>query len=1059
MEGWILLLLGFLFVIFVLPIIAFVRAGRAVKDGDDLRGRIAELEHEVTSLRRRMASDVGSLEAQAELAALRRAKSTALAAPAAPSPQVAEAPPPELESEAVAAPELEAPVAAPPELKPEPTAEPPPPIEPEPTAEAEPGVEPEPVAEPEPPPPPVSPPAPEPASGFSFSGMKGTLSWEEFMGAKLYGWIGGLSLFLAVAYFIKHSFDRGWLPPVVRVAMGFALGLGLVVSGVVVRQRKYTVLSHTLAATGVLILYVVTFACRAIYHFPFFEAGATFGFMALITATAFVLAVRLNAMAVAVLGMLGGFLTPVLVSTGKDAPVALFGYIALLDVGLIAVCIVRKWRFLSPLAMVGTVLMQFGWMAKFFRAGSYYEDDKVLIPMAVLLGFNLLWLGAARVVRDRPEDQRWFSGAAIGLALSSFLAAFYFHTFNSIAERPFVLLGFVVGLDLVTLALARVDRERKEIHPLAGALVFVFLSLWLGTQVDNKLLPPALLFTLLFALLHTVVPLALARIDGDEHRPPVWLMAFPPLALGALLIPVFRLAELSIWIWPVIFLVDLLAIGLAAVTLSLWSVLLTLLLTLLAAAGLVLELSTALTGLSTVLVLIAATSVLFAAAGLWLGGKLGALSAPPTTEKAPAGAITKLLPSFAVVLPFLLLVIIVGRLPLTSPTPVFGLALLLVVMLLALSRMLQLSWLPLIGLLCVVSLEHVWQMSLPKTPEALSTLAWYGVFFAAFAVFPFLFHRDLGASTGPWVASALAGPAQFYLVHRLIERTWPTAAMGLLGVVFALPSLLSLVMVVKKTPEDAQTRQTQLALYGGVALFFITLIFPLQFSRQWITISWAIEGAALCWLFIRVPHPGLRLTGVALLGTAFARLALNPAVLRYHARSEWPILNWYLYSYGLVIIALFAAAHWLAPPRDRIRGRSVVGALRAFAVVLAFLLLNLQIADFFTEPGARVLAFEFSGNFARDMSYSIAWGLFALGLLVAGIMKSLRSARYAALALLGVTMLKLFFHDLAQLDALYRVGALVSLAVVALAASFLYQKFNQSQTGAHEAETAKPENS
>ena len=105
-----------------------------------------------------------------------------------------------------------------------------------------------------------------------------------------------------------------------------------------------------------------------------------------------------------------------------------------------------------------------------------------------------------------------------------------------------------------------------------------------------------------------------------------------------------------------------------------------------------------------------------------------------------------------------------------------------------------------------------------------------------------------------------------------------------------------------------------------MALFFITLIFPIQFERQWLTIGWALEGAALLWLFHRVPHPGLRATGAVLLVTAFVRLALNPAVLEYHARSATAIFNWYLYAYGLVTVCLFAGARLLAPPREQVLG-------------------------------------------------------------------------------------------------------------------------------------------
>ena len=75
------------------------------------------------------------------------------------------------------------------------------------------------------------------------------------------------------------------------------------------------------------------------------------------------------------------------------------------------------------------------------------------------------------------------------------------------------------------------------------------------------------------------------------------------------------------------------------------------------------------------------------------------------------------------------------------------------------------------------------------------------------------------------------------------------------------------------------------------------------------------------------------------------------------------------------------------------------------------------------------------------MSYSIAWALFALLLLVIGIWRKIPATRYAALGLLSATLVKLFFHDLAQLNQLYRIGALVGVAIVAMLASFAYQRF------------------
>jgi uncharacterized membrane protein len=141
-----------------------------------------------------------------------------------------------------------------------------------------------------------------------------------------------------------------------------------------------------------------------------------------------------------------------------------------------------------------------------------------------------------------------------------------------------------------------------------------------------------------------------------------------------------------------------------------------------------------------------------------------------------------------------------------------------------------------------------------------------------------------------------------------------------------------------------------------------------------------------------------------------------------------------------VTVCLLAGAQLLAPPRERVLRLNAPLWLNSLAGILLFLLVNIEIADYFSTEYTR-LAFDFSGNFARDMSYTIAWALYALGLLVVGIWKKLPGARYAAIGLLAVTLIKLFFHDLARLAAMYKIGALMVVAVVAILTSFLYQRF------------------
>jgi uncharacterized membrane protein len=102
--------------------------------------------------------------------------------------------------------------------------------------------------------------------------------------------------------------------------------------------------------------------------------------------------------------------------------------------------------------------------------------------------------------------------------------------------------------------------------------------------------------------------------------------------------------------------------------------------------------------------------------------------------------------------------------------------------------------------------------------------------------------------------------------------------------------------------------------------------------------------------------------------------------------------------------------------------------------------MNAEIADAFAgtvEGGLR-----FSGqSVLEDMTYSLGWGLFALGTLVVGIVRPSRGARAAALAVLLLTFGKVFLHDLWQLGSLYRVGSMIGLAVALLAVSFLLQRF------------------
>jgi uncharacterized membrane protein len=289
-----------------------------------------------------------------------------------------------------------------------------------------------------------------------------------------------------------------------------------------------------------------------------------------------------------------------------------------------------------------------------------------------------------------------------------------------------------------------------------------------------------------------------------------------------------------------------------------------------------------------------------------------------------------------------------------------------------------------------------------------------------------------------WLSAGLAPVAHFAFLYSLAKPVWGTGSLGIASVVLGALAFVALRRVLTM-PGDLGERRFTAALFGGVTLLFLTAAIPILLDREWITVAWALEAAALAWLATRIKENGLLYACAALATAAFVRLVLNPSLWSYHPRDPTPIVNWYLYTFGVPAIAFLFAAHWL---RDETAARDLrlPGLLRIFAGILVFVLLNVEIADFYsTGP---TLDFRLSGGgLAQDMTYSLAWGLFALVVLLLGITRQSKATRAAALVVLLLTIGKVFLHDLWDLGSLYRVGSIVGLGVALLAVSFLTQRY------------------
>ncbi|HSW45619.1 MAG TPA: DUF2339 domain-containing protein, partial [Phycisphaerae bacterium] len=191
------------------------------------------------------------------------------------------------------------------------------------------------------------------------------VNWEAVIGANWLNRIGVLVLLLAGAFLAHLAWQRHWINPTAQTVFVFAVGVALLVAGEVFQRRNVLIFAQGLTSLGIFALYAGGFMG---YHLHgLLSLNATFIAYTVITAIAFLLAARTNSIAVVLMGMLGGYLTPVILSTGQDAPIALFTYLLFLNAAIAATAIAKRWDFLQLIAFAATFIMFAGWFIKFYE--------------------------------------------------------------------------------------------------------------------------------------------------------------------------------------------------------------------------------------------------------------------------------------------------------------------------------------------------------------------------------------------------------------------------------------------------------------------------------------------------------------------------------------------------------------------------------------------------------------------------------------------------------------------------------------------------------------------
>jgi len=176
---------------------------------------------------------------------------------------------------------------------------------------------------------------------------------------------GVVTVIFAVGFFLKHAYDKEWIGPLGRVIIAGLSGLLALAVGEVTRRRGYDVAAKGVTALGFAILYATVFAAHRWYGL--IGAVPAYVLAIAVTVAAMLYAVTLNEVLMAVLALLGGYLTPVLLSTGRNLPTPLFCYVLILSAGAMGCAYWRKWGAVNILAFLGTFALYTAWFERFYR--------------------------------------------------------------------------------------------------------------------------------------------------------------------------------------------------------------------------------------------------------------------------------------------------------------------------------------------------------------------------------------------------------------------------------------------------------------------------------------------------------------------------------------------------------------------------------------------------------------------------------------------------------------------------------------------------------------------
>ena len=301
--------------------------------------------------------------------------------------------------------------------------------------------------------------------------------WKWLFGGNTLVRVGIVILFIGMAFLVKYAAEHAHFPIELRLASVAAGAIAMLIIGWRLRETKpgYAL---SMQGGGVGLLYLTVFAAMRLYSL--LPPTLAFGLLVGIVVASVLLAVRQDAIALAMAATAGGFLAPILTSTGQGNHVMLFSYYVVLNLGVFAIAWTKAWRPLNLLGFVFTFVIGALWGWKNYGPEHFSTTEPFLAIFFLLyLGIALLYaLRRSLVVNDYVDGMLVFGTPIAGFGLQSQL----------MKETEYGLALSALALGMLYILLASALWKRRE----RGMLLLVESYLALGVAFATLALPLAL---------------------------------------------------------------------------------------------------------------------------------------------------------------------------------------------------------------------------------------------------------------------------------------------------------------------------------------------------------------------------------------------------------------------------------------------------------------------------------------------------------------------------------------------------------------------------------------